>query len=66
MENFITGGFYCNCPLGTTGATCESKIDPCLSNPCQNGGNCTNNGINRFTCNFFKYFTMVVKYKVTR
>ena len=29
-------------PAGYTGRDCEIEIDECESNPCQNGGTCTN------------------------
>ncbi|KAL4002923.1 Cadherin domain family protein [Acanthocheilonema viteae] len=34
--------FYCNCPHGFTGKTCQLRgdWDPCLSNPCGHFGNC--------------------------
>lgn len=50
MENYMTGGFICNCALGTTGERCETDINPCDSNPCQNDGNCRLTGLNRFVC----------------
>ena len=27
-----------------------SDIDECLSHPCQNGGTCSQQGVNKFTC----------------
>jgi hypothetical protein len=35
-----TNGFVCQCPPGYTGTFCETEIDECESNPCQNGGEC--------------------------
>ncbi|XP_066533870.1 protocadherin Fat 4 [Hoplias malabaricus] len=35
--------FNCSCPAGFTGTRCESDIDECLENPCENGGTCYNN-----------------------
>ncbi|CAG9538889.1 unnamed protein product [Cercopithifilaria johnstoni] len=34
--------FYCNCPHGFTGKTCQLRgdWDPCMSNPCGHFGNC--------------------------
>ena len=34
-----TDSYYCDCPLGYTGASCESELCAIL-NPCQNGGQC--------------------------
>jgi hypothetical protein len=39
----------CSCNAGYTGSTCNDIVDNCASNPCSNGGACTN-GINSFTC----------------
>lgn len=41
--------FECMCPPGYTGALCESDIDECLTEPCQNGGTCLDD-INSFSC----------------
>ncbi|GFR18024.1 hypothetical protein TNCT_641341 [Trichonephila clavata] len=32
--------YNCHCPRGYVGKTCEIK-DPCMKNPCKNGGRCT-------------------------
>jgi cubilin len=32
---------FCQCPRGTQPPLCE-RVDSCASNPCLNGGNCTN------------------------
>lgn len=32
----------CACPAGTTGVNCQEYINKCLSNPCMNGGTCSN------------------------
>lgn len=39
----------CRCHPGFTGLRCETNIDDCASNPCQNAGTCVD-GINGFTC----------------
>lgn len=41
--------FSCSCPVGFSGARCETNIDECSPNPCQNGGTCTD-GVNSYTC----------------
>ncbi|KAM9333329.1 LOW QUALITY PROTEIN: cubilin [Pholidichthys leucotaenia] len=43
-------GYICICNSGWEGQNCDQNINECLSNPCQNGGSCTD-GINGFTCN---------------
>ncbi|XP_029134023.2 cubilin [Labrus bergylta] len=42
-------GFICNCSPGWQGVNCDQNINECASNPCENGGTCTD-GINGFTC----------------
>ncbi|XP_030829233.1 mucin-3A isoform X32 [Strongylocentrotus purpuratus] len=33
--------YYCDCPIGWTGHTCETpSANPCASGPCENGGIC--------------------------
>ncbi|XP_041472953.1 hyalin isoform X45 [Lytechinus variegatus] len=41
-QSFSQGmDFYCGCPIGWTGHTCETpSINPCASGPCENGGVC--------------------------
>ncbi len=39
----------CECDAGWTGDDCETDIDDCASNPCQNGGACTD-GVDSYTC----------------
>eukprot|EP00057_Strongylocentrotus_purpuratus_P017149 XP_011671623.1 PREDICTED: fibropellin-1 isoform X6 [Strongylocentrotus purpuratus] len=39
----------CDCATGFTGTLCETNIDECDSNPCTNGGSCSD-GVNSFTC----------------
>ena len=34
------GGYTCSCTAGYHGTNCESEIDECSSNPCENGGTC--------------------------
>uniref|UniRef100_A0A8C4HYF8 Protein eyes shut homolog n=1 Tax=Dicentrarchus labrax TaxID=13489 RepID=A0A8C4HYF8_DICLA len=33
--------YTCKCPLGFTGANCETEINECDSNPCQHNGTCS-------------------------
>ncbi|XP_063803427.1 delta-like protein 4 isoform X2 [Pseudophryne corroboree] len=35
------GSFTCSCRAGYIGVNCEEKINECDSNPCRNGGSCT-------------------------
>ena len=46
----------CECPPGFTGSYCQSDIDDCSPNPCQNEGVCVDE-INSFTCNCQNGFT---------
>ena len=41
--------YTCICDAGYTGDNCETNINECDPNPCQNGGTCTD-GINSYTC----------------
>ena len=40
----------CQCSLGYAGVYCEVDINECESEPCQNGGKCTNL-IGEYRCN---------------
>jgi hypothetical protein len=35
--------FHCDCPYGFTGNKCQTAVNHCATNPCQNGGVCSNN-----------------------
>lgn len=48
--------FNCSCPAGITGARCESDIDECMENPCENGGSCFNN-LGGFLCHCTEGFS---------
>jgi hypothetical protein len=39
----------CVCDPGYTGDSCETNIDDCNPNPCQNGGTCTD-GVDSYSC----------------
>ncbi|KAM4718445.1 cubilin [Anableps anableps] len=49
MSTTSASGYICNCNPGWQGLHCDQNINECSSNPCQNGGTCTD-GINGFTC----------------
>ncbi|TRY63548.1 hypothetical protein TCAL_08301 [Tigriopus californicus] len=42
--------YRCNCMPGFTGTNCDEDINECASEPCQNGGQCSNQ-VNAFECN---------------
>ena len=39
--NDSRGGYTCSCAPGYEGTNCQSEINECLPNPCQNQGTCT-------------------------
>ncbi|XP_054478628.1 cubilin [Anoplopoma fimbria] len=49
VDTSSASGYICNCNSGWGGVNCDQNINECLSNPCQNGGTCTD-GTNGFTC----------------
>ena len=49
-----TNAFTCACLEGWTGHLCQTDVNECDDNPCQNGGTCTNtNGNYTCTCTEF-------------
>uniref|UniRef100_A0A669DUN9 Slit homolog 1 protein n=1 Tax=Oreochromis niloticus TaxID=8128 RepID=A0A669DUN9_ORENI len=46
----------CTCPLGFEGPTCETNIDDCDDNDCENGATCID-GVNNYTCFCPPYYT---------
>ncbi|XP_041088485.1 protocadherin Fat 4 [Polyodon spathula] len=44
------GTFTCSCPTGYMGGLCESDVDECLAEPCDNRGVCLNHA-GGFSCN---------------
>ena len=46
----VGGGFVCDCEDGWGGEFCDvDTVDDCLSEPCENGGSCTDS-LNNYTC----------------
>lgn len=43
------GSYTCSCRPGYTGVNCDEKINECDSNPCRNGGSCTD-GESGYVC----------------
>ena len=44
------GPKVCICQAGYQGSVCQTDINECASNPCQNGASCVDN-VNSYTCN---------------
>lgn len=36
----VENSIICQCPTGYEGNLCQTRLDPCVSQPCQNGGKC--------------------------
>ncbi|XP_031559899.1 neurogenic locus Notch protein-like isoform X3 [Actinia tenebrosa] len=54
--NFADNTHRCECKLGFTGEQCQTNIDDCASNPCQNGGSC-HDQVNSYRCTCATGFT---------
>ena len=48
--------FICSCHNEFSGQRCEIR-DPCIQNPCMNGGQCSSNGMGGFNCICLQSFT---------
>ena len=44
-----TNGYRCVCQAGYSGQNCETNVNECASNPCQNGGSCSDR-VNSYMC----------------
>ena len=49
FQNNDNNGYMCVCNPGYSGQNCGVNTNECSSNPCQNGGTCTDR-VNGFTC----------------
>ncbi|XP_071484482.1 fibroblast growth factor receptor 3-like [Diadema antillarum] len=50
-------GFECDCLGGYSGSRCQTYMDPCLTNPCQENEICTPLVGNQFNCTVFNVTT---------
>ena len=48
-SNPSPGMYQCACLDGYSGMMCETNIDECSSNPCENGGTCEDQ-VNMYKC----------------
>ena len=48
--------YHCDCPPGYDGIDCETDINECSPDPCQNGATCTE-GIGEYTCDCIDGFS---------
>ncbi|VDI20004.1 Hypothetical predicted protein, partial [Mytilus galloprovincialis] len=53
--NDRANSYTCSCKAGYNGVNCETNIDECASNPCQNG-TCTDK-VNGYSCSCYSGFT---------